>query len=145
MKWRAALDTARALRLLATTTLMFRLGGPGATARATREAREMRSSDAADVELLGVDVWRVARAVWRAKRIWPLEVKCLQTALVTHEMFRAKGLRAPVCIGTRLEAGRVRAHAWVELAGWIVDDQQVTSDRSAHMRFASGAASGGER
>ncbi|MCC7363115.1 MAG: lasso peptide biosynthesis B2 protein [Dehalococcoidia bacterium] len=139
------MDTARALGMVATSSLVLRLGGASAAARATRQAVDTRPSDAADVDLLGVDVWRVARAVWRAKRIWPLEVKCLQTALVTHEMFRTKGLRAPVCIGTRIEDGRLRAHAWVELAGWIIDDQQVTSDRSAHMRFVQPATTGGEQ
>jgi len=116
------LDTLLALRLVARTTLLFHLHGRRAVARATRAA--MKGEFEGDIEAC-VDrsaLLRVQRAVRRAVRIWPGRPRCLQLALVTHAMLKQRGIASVVCIGVQSAEGELRAHAWVESGGVILDD-----------------------
>jgi|DewCreStandDraft_5_1066085.scaffolds.fasta_scaffold02111_6 hypothetical protein len=120
----SALDSWRALRALVRTTLLFRLGGRRAVARATLAA----VVPTARPDALPVDeatVWRAYRAVRRAKRLWPFSVRCLQTALVLREVLTRRGLPAAVCLGVRLHNGKLEGHAWVEVGGWALDDARI--------------------
>lgn len=120
----SALDTCRALRALAWTTLLFRLGGRRAVARATLAAVvPIARPDAGPVD--EATVWRAYRAVRRAKRLWPFPVRCLQTALVLHEVLTRRGLSAVVCLGVRLNDGDLEGHAWVEVGGRPLDDAHI--------------------
>jgi hypothetical protein len=53
---------------------------------------------------------------------WPLRAHCLPRALALHFWLRREGIPSEVCIGVRKEDGALRAHAWVELGGLVVDD-----------------------
>ena len=66
-----------------------------------------------------------------ARRIAHLEVvtaanlffrtNCLEQSLVLCRMLRRRYLNADLRIGARKEAGRFEAHAWVEMAGNVID------------------------
>jgi hypothetical protein len=66
-----------------------------------------------------------------ARRIAHLEVvtaanlffrtNCLEQSLVLCRMLRRRGLSADLRIGARKEADRFEAHAWVEVAGNVID------------------------
>lgn len=117
-------DICRALWALLRTTLLFRLGGRRAVARATLAAvAPIARPDAGPVD--EATVWRAYRAVCRAKRLWPLPVRCLQTALVLHEVLTRRGLPAAVCLGVRLNDGNLEGHAWVEVGGRPLDEAWI--------------------
>lgn len=70
-------------------------------------------------------------ALGTARRIAHLEVvtaanlffrtNCLEQSLVLCRVLRRRGLNADLRIGARKEAGRFEAHAWVEVAGNVID------------------------
>lgn len=122
MRIAAALDTLRALWALARTTSLFRRGNGQAVARATRAAMAVTPTALADLPEGGAEVWRAFRAVRRAKRLWPASVLCLQTALTLHQVLARRGIASAVRLGVHMNAGEVAAHAWVEVAGWAVDE-----------------------
>lgn len=118
----AALDTVRALLALGRTAVLFRVGGRQAVAGAARRAMAAHGDGTAGRPAHAGDLWRVYRAVRRAKRLWPGRVMCLQTALVLQSVLRSRGIPAAVRVGVRREEGGLEAHAWVEAAGWVLDD-----------------------
>jgi len=117
--------TALAFVALARTSLLFHARGPGAVARATRTAMRGTPTDAAALLDSGVDVFRAQRALRRAKRCWPGQVLCLQTALSLEVMLRWLGVTAVLCLGVRRHEGEVQAHAWLEVGGLVLDDSKV--------------------
>jgi hypothetical protein len=121
----AALDTWRALCALARTTVLFHVGGRRAVARATHRAMTAPAPTARATPADVATVWRVYRAVHRAKRLWPGTVRCLQTALVLQEVLARRGLPATVRVGVRLRSDDLEGHAWVEVAGWVLDDARL--------------------
>ena len=50
-----------------------------------------------------------------------LRTTCLEQSLVLCRMLRRRNLNADLRIGARKEAGRFEAHAWVEVAGNVID------------------------
>jgi hypothetical protein len=68
-----------------------------------------------------------------ANRIWQLEAaaarnlffrtNCLEQSLVLRSILRRHGFSAELKIGARKEAGRFEAHAWVELHGRRLNDE----------------------
>ncbi len=118
----AVIDTLRALRALMRTTVLFRLGGRRTVARATRSAMAVTPTATDSLPTGGAAIWRAHRAVRRAKRLWPTEVVCLQTALVLHEVLAHRGIATAVRLGVRMSEGDVAAHAWLEVGGWVLDD-----------------------
>ncbi len=118
--------TLRALVLVARTTVLFRGGGNAAVTAATRRGLEVAPSSRAELAASGVDPWLLVRAVQRARRLWPLPVRCLQTALVFQALLRAHGLRGRLRVGVRKsEEAAVEAHAWVELADIVLDPDRL--------------------
>ncbi len=124
-RWTAAQDTLVAVAWLAQTTVLFRLRGRKAVAAATKRAMNVRPSSQAEIAARKATAWRVHRAVLRAKRAWPMEARCLQTALTMQAVLRHHGLDAPVRVGVRAADGELLAHAWVEL------DERFRLDDSA--------------
>jgi len=122
----AAAETGFALLLFAWTTVLFRVRGQRAVAQATRRAMAVPPLDADEAAALQSELWRWARAVWRAKAIWPLESKCLQTALVTHRLLQSKGVLAPIRVGVKQAGGQTQGHAWVEVGPYAIDDSQLS-------------------
>jgi hypothetical protein len=118
----AAVDTVRAMVALARSTILFRLRGREAVARVTRETMADVSAGHGETREHTPEVWQAFRAVQRAKRLWPGQVRCLQTALVLHAVLRRRGIPAVVRIGVRRRETTVQGHAWVEVACWSLDD-----------------------
>lgn len=48
---------------------------------------------------------------------------CLHRSLLLHQWLRGEGLPSELRIGVRTEDGQLRAHAWVELAGDVLNDR----------------------
>jgi hypothetical protein len=118
----AALDTLRAARALVRTAVLFHIGGRQAVAHATRTAMAMTPASPGSLRSGGAEVWRAFRAVRRVKRLWPGEVLCLQTAMMLQDVLARRGIDAAIRVGVRMNKGDVAAHAWVEVAGWSIDD-----------------------
>ena len=81
----------------------------------TRPAGDMRPRDIRRARRLG-------RAVRRAARLSPPHVQCLHRSLVLHQWLRTAGLPSELCVGVLKDAGELKAHAWVELSGQVVND-----------------------
>jgi hypothetical protein len=52
-----------------------------------------------------------------------VRARCLHRSLALHAWLRRKGLPSELRIGVRKENGELRAHAWVVLAGEVVNDR----------------------
>lgn len=119
-------ELLHALSVLARTSILFRVGGQRAVARATARAMATQPATAAQLRRSGIDPWQLDRAVWRARGVWPRPVLCLQTALTLHLLFRAHGVAAAVRVGVRQDApDALAAHAWVEVGDLTIDDGRV--------------------
>jgi hypothetical protein len=64
----------------------------------------------------------VARMVEAAARRGPCRATCLPRSLVLWWLLRRRGIDADLRIGVRKDAGRLEAHAWVELRGAVLND-----------------------
>jgi len=51
-----------------------------------------------------------------------VRARCLHQALALHHWLRREGLPSELRIGVRMVDGELRAHAWVELAGHVLDE-----------------------
>lgn len=120
-----ALDTCWALCALARTSVLFHFRGGRAVAHATHRAMTAPPPTAPTVPADAATVWRVYRAVRRAKQLWPGTVRCLQTALVLQAVLARRGVPATVRVGVRLDAAELEGHAWVEASGWVLDDTRL--------------------
>ena len=138
----ALVETARALRELARTTVLFRLRGRKAVARATRQAMREPASGPAQPADHAADVRRSLRALQRAERIWPARVACLQHALVLHALLRRHDVQARVLVGSRLDGQELAAHAWLEVGDRTLDSHGDASE--FHSFPAAGAECGAE-
>lgn len=125
MRRSALVEHVRALTLLARTTWLFRVAGASAVARATHEAMTATASSHAALVASGVDPWFLQRALARVKRLWPLPVRCLQTALVYRELLRHHGLDGQVQVGVKTEGDALEGHAWVILGDYTIDEDRV--------------------
>lgn len=70
-----------------------------------------------------------ARWVGIAARVHPLNPQCLHRSLVLHRWLRRESLPSRLRIGVRKEGSSLLAHAWIELAGVIVNDEPVILSR----------------
>ena len=66
---------------------------------------------------------RYARFIDLAARHHPLRARCLHRSLALQGWLRREGLPSTLRIGVRREGGAMLAHAWVELAGQVVNDR----------------------
>lgn len=120
---RRAADTALALFLFAKMHWIFKLKGQQDVASRTSTAMRAAPAGQEQLDELGIDAWQVGRAVWRAKRYFPLKSTCLQTALVTHDVLSRRGAKSVVRVGAR--EGAEFTHAWVEVGNFVLDDQRI--------------------
>jgi hypothetical protein len=65
--------------------------------------------------------------------------RCLHKSLVLHYWLRREGISSQMQIGVRKEDQQLKAHAWVELGGQVVNDDQ---DAVAAFRTLSAANRG---
>ena len=68
---------------------------------------------------LAWDTWRVVSA---AAHHHLYEMTCLRRALVLQRLLAEQGLGVGMYIGVRKEAGKVLAHAWIEVEGEAVGE-----------------------
>lgn len=84
----------------------------------------------------------LAHAVHRASRYGLTRPWCLTRAVALLHLLRAEGITgASLRVGVRREAGAFAAHAWVELAGAVVD---VAPDVSSYVPLADMALLDGQ-
>jgi hypothetical protein len=74
----------------------------------------------------------MARLVDAAARHGPYRATCLPRSLTLWWLLRHRGIDSCLRIGVRKEAGRLEAHAWVELRGLVLND-----DSGVRKRFAA--------
>jgi hypothetical protein len=72
-----------------------------------------------------------ARLVDAAARRSPYTATCLPRSLTLWWLLRRRGIDSYLRIGVRKAAGRIEAHAWVELQGLVLDDDCDVSKRFA--------------
>jgi hypothetical protein len=113
-----------AAAFLAAVHVRFRIRGQAAAGRWAANAMRVAPSPQSELDARRIDAWQAGRAVWRAKRWLPVQSSCLQTALATQMLFKARGVDARVCVGVR-EIGQP-AHAWAEIGDFVLDDQRIS-------------------
>jgi len=64
------------------------------------------------------------RWIGTAARFHVLRPQCLHQSLVLHSWLRHQGLPSEMRIGVRYDRNELKAHAWVELAGRVVNDRR---------------------
>jgi hypothetical protein len=67
-----------------------------------------------------------ARWIEAAARYHVLRPHCLQRSLVLHRWLRHEGLPSALRIGVLKDGAALKAHAWVELAGQVVNDRSTS-------------------
>jgi hypothetical protein len=67
---------------------------------------------------------RISQLVSVATKHGVYPATCLSRSLVLWFLLRREGIEGSLCLGTRKEAGRFEAHAWVELAGVVLNDSE---------------------
>lgn len=65
---------------------------------------------------------RYGRRIATAAQVSLPRAHCLQRSLVLHKWLRDEGYPSDLRIGVRKDHDALRAHAWVELAGCILND-----------------------
>jgi hypothetical protein len=72
-----------------------------------------------------------ARLVEAAARHGPCRATCLPRSLTLWWLLRRRGIDGDLRIGVRKGAGRLEAHAWVELGGLVLNDGGDVRERYA--------------
>jgi hypothetical protein len=85
-----------------------------------------------DVAALVREGRAIARLVDAVARRGPYSATCLPRSLTLWWLLRRRGIDSYLRIGVRKEAGRLEAHAWVELQGLVLND-----DTDVRKRFAA--------
>ena len=71
---------------------------------------------------------RLAQLVDIASRCGPYNATCLRQSLALWWLLCRRGLAAELRIGVAKEGEQVRAHAWVELRGCVINDRATVVD-----------------
>ena len=87
-------------------------------------ARKPEQSEAALTQAL-----RISQLVGLAVRHGIYPANCLQQSLALWWLLRRQGIRSELYIGTRKEAGRLDAHAWIEIEGVVLNDSSDVRHR----------------
>lgn len=77
----------------------------------------------APIDVLPPWAWQRLRVVGRVMRRWPVDGVCLRQSLVAGQRVRA--LAPELKLGVSRTAGRVEAHAWLEISGKSLDETSV--------------------
>ena len=81
------------------------------------------------------DVLGLAEAVNIAARHTLFHATCLTRSLLLCWLLRRRGIPSELRIGVNLSAGTLRAHAWVECAGYPVNDRADIADEFKPFAF----------
>jgi Transglutaminase-like superfamily len=79
-----------------------------------------------------------ARWIGAASRRHPLRSQCLHQSLVLHYWLRREGLRSELRIGVQKQKGELKAHAWVELDGHVIEDGSASLKQFTPLAMPSG-------
>ena len=117
---------AAAAALLPLTDLALRIAG-------YKKTQDFLAANTADRKILPLSPvdrlarsQRVAYCVRVAARRGPYRVTCLRESLLTWWLLRRRGIPATLRIGVGKEAADLKAHAWVEVDGQpIIDDEEA--------------------
>lgn len=107
-----------ALRIVGVRRTYRLLGGPRPGAAGGIEVDETSQAAAK----------RLAQLVNIAARHGPYSATCLRQSLALWWLLRRRGLTAELRIGVGKADARLRAHAWVELAGRVINDHGSISN-----------------
>jgi len=93
--------------------------------RICRAAFEEPARAARNSRFLETDTLNIAKRIARLEAVTAANLffrtSCLEQSLVLCRLLRRRGVNATLRIGARKEADRFEAHAWVEVAGNVVD------------------------
>ena len=93
--------------------------------RVCRGAFEERARAARNSSFLETDTLNIAKRIARLGAVTAsnlvFRTSCLEHSLVLCRLLRRRGMNPTLRIGARKEADRFEAHAWVEMAGNVVD------------------------
>jgi hypothetical protein len=93
--------------------------------RICRTAFEVPGDAARNSRALEAGTLDMARRIARLEAVTAANLffrtSCLEQSLVLCRMLRRRGMNAALRIGARKEEDRFEAHAWVEMAGNVVD------------------------
>jgi len=93
--------------------------------RICRAAFEEPARAARNSRFLETDTLNIAKRIARLEAVTAANLffrtSCLEQSLVLCRLLRRRGINAGLRIGARKEADRFEAHAWVEMAGNVVD------------------------
>jgi hypothetical protein len=111
------------LRLIMVDVRLRRGGFRDVLVRAsTRVGPRTKAGGAADVARAG----RYAGLLQTASRVPFLRARCLHQSLALYLWLRDEGVASELRIGIRKEGGALRAHAWIELGGQVVNDRPAS-------------------
>lgn len=107
--------------------------------------RPVRPPRILPLEALCETALRAARAVRSAELHGPASPNCLERSLTLWWVLRRSGVDSELHIGARKEGARFEAHAWVELAGQVLNDGAEVHQRYAPFDAPIAAAESGPR
>lgn len=113
----------QAILLLPGLAVAVRLVGFGRT-HAALERRAPPFQTGLPEEDITQRVWWARRLLQLALRWGPYRPNCLQRSLALWWLLRQQGLGSEFRIGVRFREGAFEAHAWIERAGRVLNDQQ---------------------
>ena len=117
-----------ALRLFGVRRTYRLLGGSGRPETVSAEISDASRTSAK----------RLGRLVSIASRRGPYTATCLPQSIALRWLLCRRGMSAEVRIGVRKESGQMHAHAWVELAGQVINDHSaVEAEYAVYREFAT--------
>ncbi len=120
--WSERLVFLQALLLLPLADLALRVDRYQSIYEKLRKRTPLKGDLPQTPQLLAAQ--RYAQLVAAASRRNPFESTCLRRSLVLWWLLRRKGIDSALCLGVRKRADNLEAHAWVEVAGKVVNDSQ---------------------
>ena len=79
--------------------------------------------------------YQANRMLLVASRHLPIETNCLSRSMTLCWLLRASHVPCKLCFGAKREGAHLKAHAWVEVAGIVVNDRPDVA--SAYPSFAA--------
>jgi transglutaminase superfamily protein len=87
----------------------------------------------------------VARLAEKAERSGTRRPNCLERSMVLWFLLQRRGLPVELRIGARKQDARFEAHAWVELAGQVLNDSDSVHKHYARFDGPIASSEGGSR
>ena len=113
----------QAMILLPLTALVLRLAGLRRCQRLFSRFiphNSARKTERSEVAL--TRAFRISHLVGQAVRHGIYPANCLQRSLALWWLLRRRGIQSELQFGTKKESGRFEAHAWIEIAGVVLND-----------------------